>query len=77
MYQKTINLIFSLFTNFFLIIIFFISIQNSDKKNIIKFLSFESARIPVGLVLALSFFSGKAIGNSLIILKSDYRTEIK
>lgn len=77
MYKKTINLIFSLFTNFFLLIIFFISIQNSDKKSIVKFLSFESARMPVGMVLALSFFSGKAIGNSLIILKSDYRTEIK
>tara|TARA_Y100000746_G_scaffold120143_1_gene102931 strand:+ start:267 stop:500 length:234 start_codon:yes stop_codon:yes gene_type:complete len=77
MYQKTINLIFSLFTNFFLLIIFFISIQNSDKKSIIKLLSFESARMPVGMVLALSFFSGKAIGNTLIILNSDYRTEIK
>ena len=77
MYQKTINLIFSLFTNFFLLIIFFISIQNSDKKSIIKFLSFESARMPVGMVLALSFISGKAIGNTLIILNSDYRTEIK
>ena len=43
----------------------------------IKFLSFESARMPVGMVLALSFISGKAIGNTLIILNSDYRTEIK
>ncbi len=77
MFQKTINLIISLFANFFLLFILFICIQNSDKKSTIRFLSFESAKIPVGLILGLSFFSGKTLANSVIILNSEYKSKLK
>ena len=68
MLQKTKLLIINTLTNTIILILLFIGIQNSNKKNKVNFLYFESAKIPVGLILGISFFGGSTIGSTLITL---------
>ena len=68
MFQKTKLLIINTLTNTIILILLFIGIQNSNKKNKVNFLYFESAKIPVGLILGISFFAGSTIGSTLITL---------
>ena len=57
-------------TNLFLMALFFISLQNTYHKNYVKFLSFKSVEIPVGLILGLGFFSGSSLGTALKALST-------
>ena len=68
MFQKAKLLIINTLTNTIILIILFIGIQNSNKKNKVNFLYFESAKIPVGLILGISFFAGSTIGSTLVTL---------
>ncbi len=68
MFQKTKLLIINTLANTIILILLFIGIQNSNKKNKVNFLYFESAKIPVGLILGISFFAGSTIGSTLITL---------
>ena len=68
MFEKTKLLIINTLTNTIILILLFIGIQNSNKKNKVNFLYFESAKIPVGLILGISFFAGSTIGSTLITL---------
>ena len=75
MYQKTKKLILNFLTNIFLFILLFISIQNSNKNNKVNFLSFESTKIPVGLIIGMSFFTGSFLGGTLITLNNNYKKD--
>lgn len=70
MFQKTKLLLINTITNSLILILLFIGIQNSNKKNKVKFLYFESAKIPVGFILGISFFTGSTIGSTLITLNN-------
>ena len=72
MFQKAKLLIINTLTNTIILIILFIGIQNSNKKNKVNFLYFESAKIPVGLILGISFFAGSTIGSTLITLNKKH-----
>lgn len=77
MFQKTKLLFINALTNAIILILLFIGIQNSNKKSKVNFLYFESAKIPVGLILGLSFFAGSTIGSTVITLNNNYKNEIK
>ena len=77
MFQKTKLLFINTLTNAIILILLFIGIQNSNKKSKVNFLYFESVKIPVGLILGLSFFAGSTIGSTLITLNNNYKNEIR
>ena len=77
MFQKTKLLFMNTLTNSLILILLFIGIQNSNKKNKVNFLYFESAKIPVGFILGISFFAGSTIGSSIITLNRNHKNQIK
>ena len=73
MYQKIKILVLNFFTNISLLILLFICIQNSNKNNKINLFSFESAELPISLIIGISFFTGSSIGGTLTTLNNNQK----
>tara|TARA_A100001388_G_scaffold178067_1_gene133259 strand:- start:1880 stop:2128 length:249 start_codon:yes stop_codon:yes gene_type:complete len=65
--QKKIN---PFLFNSILFVFLFLSIQNSDSKNKVFFLDYESVEIPVSFIVGSSFIFGSFYSNILIPLIS-------
>ena len=65
--QKKIN---PFLFNAILFVFLFLSIQNSDSKNKVFFLDYESVEIPVSFIVGSSFIFGSFYSNILIPLIS-------
>ncbi len=67
-----ISNISSIFFNFLLLAAIILGIQNSNERQKIRFIKYESFQMPVSLIVGTSFVSGSLFANFFItILKID------
>ena len=55
--------------NIIILNLILIGVQNANKKNSIKFLTYETIEMPVGFILGISFLFGVSTGSSLLLIK--------
>jgi len=60
--SKLSVLFLNLLVNFVMFSLLFLGVQNSNKKNSINFLSFQSVEMPLGFILGVSFIFGTTTG---------------
>ena len=69
-----ISNISSIFFNFLLLAAIILGIQNSNEREKIRFIKYESFQMPISLIVGTSFVSGSLFANFFItILKIDNR----
>ncbi len=67
-----ISNISSIFFNFLLLAAIILGIQNSNEREKIRFIKYESFQMPISLIIGTSFVSGSLFANFFItILKID------
>jgi len=67
-----ISNISSIFFNFLLLAAIILGIQNSNEREKIRFIKYESFQMPISLIVGTSFVSGSLFANFFItILKID------